>query len=616
MAPNKLDDVEINDDDLEEQDDTKKATKENPVDINIFNPTADEYDMLAQDVGAVEDALHNATWSEVYEACCVHTAREWGMVAIGVFLVLFFLYWFMFALKLMGNSAKVLTGCTASTFFASSTNPVSGVIIGMVATMLLDSSSTTTAIIVSLTGTVLTLDQAIYMVMGCNVGTTFTGQLVALSRIGNKDQLERVFAGACVHDMFNYFSVVIFLPLEVLTGYLAWLTGLMVSGAEADGGGEEWEGPAKKIVEPLADRVIKSNSGLIKKVALGEATCEEGGGFYPIICEPGEPTAATCSQTGLISCDKTTNNCPLMFSENATYEDDKVSGGVMLFLAICLLFICLAGLVMILSKLMNAISHRVIYKATSLNGYALIVIGTGITMLMQSSSVTTSALLPLVGVGAIRLEQLYPLALGANVGTTITALMAAMVTEGILPLQVALVHLMYNVSGIVLMYPIPMTRIPIFSAKFFGRMTRIWRGFPCLYVVFFFVLVPLIVLGISACFANGGTGWLVLGVFFTFIVVMWTAWTLFSCRYRGGWERMIACFQRRESTRAMYENLPTDLDYLKEKVSLLLEETGLEEKDENDDDDDDTEETDLKKDIIIPEKIASSIDVSSTEVDC
>jgi solute carrier family 34 (sodium-dependent phosphate cotransporter) len=174
------------------------------------------------------------------------------------------------------------------------------------------------------------------------------------------------------------------------------------------------------MVEPFGDLIIRSNSGLIKKVALEEANCDLGGGYYPIICEPGDPTFATCPQTGLISCDKTTNKCPLMFSPNATVHDDKVSGGVMLFLAICLLFLCLAGLVAVLAKLMSAVSHRVIYKATSLNGYALIALGTGLTMLMQSSSVTTSALLPLVGVGAIRLEQLYPLALGANVGTVRT----------------------------------------------------------------------------------------------------------------------------------------------------------------------------------------------------
>lgn len=186
--------------------------------------------------------------------------------------------------------------------------------------------------------------------------------------------------------------------------------------------------------------------------------------------------------------------------------------------------------------------------------------------------------------------------------------MASMVTEGILPLQVALVHLMYNVSGIVLMYPIPLTRIPVFTAKFFGRLTVIWRGFPCLYVCFFFVLVPLIVLGISACYANGGAGYTVLGIFFTFAVCVWTAYTAFACRYRGGWERMFACFQAREKKRVMYEELPTDLDYLKEKVSLLLEETGLEEKEEGDDDED---SEDLKKDIIVPEKVSAS-----TEVDC
>jgi solute carrier family 34 (sodium-dependent phosphate cotransporter) len=201
------------------------------------------------------------------------------------------------------------------------------------------------------------------------------------------------------------------------------------------------------MVEPLGDLVIISNSKLIKTVALETANCDDGGGFYPIICEPGEPTYATCPQTGLITCSKDTGKCPLMFSSTATQHDDRVSGGVMLFLAICLLFLCLAGLVAVLSKLLCSVSHRVIYKATSLNGYALICLGTGITMLMQSSSVTTSAVLPLVGVGAIRLEQVYPLACGANIGTVRIILRCRRILYRLTPIQLENVQLSFCLSS-------------------------------------------------------------------------------------------------------------------------------------------------------------------------
>lgn len=118
-----------------------------------------------------EEQLNDATWGEVYEACCVHTASEWGMVAFGLFLTVFFLYWFLFALNVMGDSAQVLTGCRAAGLFGDGANPVSAVMVGVLATILLDSSSTTTSIIISLTGTVISREDAIYMIMGCNVGT-------------------------------------------------------------------------------------------------------------------------------------------------------------------------------------------------------------------------------------------------------------------------------------------------------------------------------------------------------------------------------------------------------------------------------------------------------------
>ena len=53
-----------------------------------------------------------------------------------------------------------------------------------------------------------------------------------------------------------------------------------------------------------------------------------------------------------------------------------------------------------------------------LSGYAAIGVGFAITIAVQSSSITTSALTPLVGVGVIKLERMYPTVLGANIGTT------------------------------------------------------------------------------------------------------------------------------------------------------------------------------------------------------
>merc|ERR1719229_661406 len=107
-------------------------------------------------------------------------------------------------------------------------------------------------------------------------------------------------------------------------------------------------------------------------------------------------------------------------------------------------------------------STRIINKAVNINGYLAIVIGAGLTVLVQSSSITTSTLTPLVGMGVIPLEDMLPLTLGANIGTTFTGLMAALVSNKIDALQVALAHLFFNITGIIIFYPIPfMRKIPL-----------------------------------------------------------------------------------------------------------------------------------------------------------
>jgi sodium-dependent phosphate cotransporter len=348
----------------------------------------------------VDQEYGDATWGEVCTTCCCHTPQEWGYISLGLLLICLFLYFFLFALELLGSGAKVMTGCKAGELFGDDTNPIAGLMVGILATVLLQSSSTTTSIIVSLTGSAISVRQGIYMVMGANIGTTVTNTIVAIGQMGDGDQLERAFAGATVHDMFNFMSVAILLPLEVVSGYLYYLTKAMVKGANPETG-EKWEGPIKKLVAPLGDKIIISNKKIIEAVAEdadGNDSCSVGGGFYPITCD-GAPTYDSCSSVGLIGCSKLTGDCPSFFSVNASQSDDKVSGGVVFFISICILFFCLICLVAILQKMLLGMSTRIIYKATDVNGYIAIAIGAGITMLVQSSSITTSTLTPLVGMG-------------------------------------------------------------------------------------------------------------------------------------------------------------------------------------------------------------------------
>lgn len=135
-----------------------------------------------------------------------------------------------------------------------------------------------------------------------------------------------------------------------------------------------------------------------------------------------------------------------------------------------------------------------------ITGYLAIAIGAFMTFLVQSSSVFTSALTPLVGVGVISLERVYPLTLGSNIGTTTTSVIAALAasTEQLrYTLQISLCHFFFNVTGIVLFYPIPFTRFPIPMAKFLGETTAKYRWFSIAYLILMFFVTPAVVLGLS-----------------------------------------------------------------------------------------------------------------------
>jgi sodium-dependent phosphate cotransporter len=290
-------DRQQSDRDKEKQDRGSKRKKKKNVAVRFGDS-----DFNVEELGFLEEA-ERASFQEVMMACCFHSLEEWVCIAGGVVLLMGCLYFFLFGLALLGDSAQVLAGCRAGELFDNNSNPLSSLMTGILATVLMQSSSTTTGIIVSLVeAKVLDIDHGIYLVMGANIGTSVTSTIVSLAHMRDIEQLERAFSAGTVHDMFNFMTVAVLFPLEIATGYLQSVTAALVDGAET-GRSDPWEGPVKKFVSPLSKMLIISNENLIKGVANG-AECSD---FYPIQCDEGlAPSYDTC-KTGLIACNKKTN---------------------------------------------------------------------------------------------------------------------------------------------------------------------------------------------------------------------------------------------------------------------------------------------------------------------
>jgi sodium-dependent phosphate cotransporter len=224
--------------------------------------------------------------------------------------------------------------------------------------------------------------------------------------------------------------------------------------------------------------------------------------------------------------------------------------------AIVIIFVCIVGMMWVIQKLLFGLTTKVVYTATHCNGYLGIVFGTGMTLITQSSSITTSVLIPFSGAGALRLEQMYPLVLGANMGTAIQTVIGAMDKTGTDPLQVALAHLFFNTTGIIFWYPLPWLRaIPMYAARRLGRGAAIWRFFPIVYIAMAFLLGPLALEVLSQLFEASteaviGASLITVSMAFCLAALIW--W----CYFAGG-DQMYVDFMHNRRDSAAVESEPT-----------------------------------------------------------
>ena len=352
-------------------------------------------------------------------------------------LVLALLYLFLVGVSLLEAGIKGLGSGTQEQLFESVSNPVAGLFVGILATVLVQSSSVSTATIVGLVASgIIGVDEAVPMIMGANIGTTVTNTLASLANVRRSEEFRRGFQAATVHDFFNILAVAFLLPLQLATGFLseaaAWIGDRVVGS-----GGAEFNSPLKEAVKE-----------------------------------------------------------PVGWVEDLI-EWLGVSGTAQGVLLIVVGLILIFGALAFVTKNMRAlVAERLERSINQLlergGGLMAMVIGLAFTIAVQSSSITTSTMIPLAAAGIVTLRNIYPVTLGANVGTTVTALLAALATGEQAAVTVAITHTLFNIAGIAVFYPIRALRdIPIKLAEGLGRYAVERPPVAFLYTLVMFIIVPL-----------------------------------------------------------------------------------------------------------------------------
>jgi len=473
-----------------------------------------------------------------------------------------FIYIFIFSIGLLSDSFQVLGGAFLNEVLASVQDilsiPYCGLCLGILLTVLCQSSSTSTSIFITLVAADLfTVSQGIYCIMGSNIGTSITSTLVAFGNVATPSEFRNSVACAVLAAAFNWSTVFILLPLEMWFGMIEEITAACTKNIDQNQTSSAGDAvdPIKFITEPIQKYIITIN-----KEGLGEANytgsfveyckhradecrdyCETGpkcnGGDYVCMlqgddfdCEwKGNNISTTWDYFYGSTCTEQEDH---MFV-NACWSDEAV-GGVCLAIAFVLMFASLAGVVKCLKAVLEGSITDLIHKNIDKNlpypfgwltEYLYILAGFTLTIAVQSSSIILAIMTPIVGIGVISIERCYPITVGSKIGTTITGVIAAFANTG--PgfrraLQVSMSHIFFNGFGFLFFFVVPITRrLPIAIANFSGDEAKKYRWWAVMYTIFMFVLIPIILFAISVASVEAATAiWILIPVIMIFIATI------------------------------------------------------------------------------------------------
>jgi len=254
-----------------------------------------------------------------------------------------------------------------------------------------------------------------------------------LAHVGRKDEFQRAFAGATAHDFFNLLTVALFFPLELLTGVLQKMAQAVAVHVPRVGG--KYPNPLKDAVKWLSKHIQRATEEIL--------------GW----------------EQGWLAL-------------------------VFFLMAIGLIVVALYFIMRVMRGLMASRIEGLLNRSLGKNAFLGLIVGILITVSVQSSSITTSLLVPLFAAGLLQLRNGLPIMIGANIGTTITALLAAMVTN-VHGLEIALVHLFFNLFGTLVFFPFEKMRmIPIWCAERLAELAVRNRALVLVYVGVVFLLIP------------------------------------------------------------------------------------------------------------------------------
>src|SRR5262245_29745042 len=353
------------------------------------------------------------------------------------------IYLLICAVSLISRGFGGLGGDAADSMFAFAGQPLVGLSVGVLGTVLIQSSTTTTAIAVTAVGSgALPIRGAIPIILGANVGTTVTTTLVALTFLSNRTEFRRALAASSIHDFYNWLSLLILFPIELSWHPLERLSRSLTNALYGSG----W------LPEPDRFNVIRSAT-------------------RPVVDGVTRATSHLNSTLG-----------PLF---------TIVIGAVLILVAVNYLG-------KLLKLLLVGRARDILTTAVGRNSYLAMASGMGVTVLTQSSTITTSVLVPFVGAGILTPAQIYPVTVGANLGTTFTVVFAAFAVVGQdakIGLQAAFVHLLYNLLAIVLIYVNPILRpVPLFCAETFARLAAERKWVIAVYLVTVFFVLPALII--------------------------------------------------------------------------------------------------------------------------
>jgi sodium-dependent phosphate cotransporter len=342
---------------------------------------------------------------------------------------------FFISIELMGGAFKMLNEELALSFINATANPFISLFIGLLATAIMQSSSATTSMIVAIVASgAISFENAVPMVMGANIGTTVTSTIVSLGHITRRSEFRKAFSAGTAHDFFNILVTIILFPLEYYFGLLSRLIGAITDALNL------YSGSTNNYSYNILEHTIRPFANYILSLA---------DGIY-------------------------------LFA-------------VVLF-SVALLFYSIQGLSNLVKKMIIGESQKKFEKYLFGNPAKSLFWGTVLTAAMQSSSIVTSVVVPLVATGKVSLRKSFPFIIGANIGTTFTAMIAAAYRSEA-AVSIALAHVLFNVIGALLFMPIPSIRnIPVTLASFLGNATTRSRmvGFGYLLAIFF--LIPFLLI--------------------------------------------------------------------------------------------------------------------------